>query len=185
MRTLSALVAFLISSAGVAAPPGEKPMGDGRMVGEAVTQPLADVNVKKREIPSALQVIRNDPYALDGVQSCREIIGEIDKLDAVLGDDFDQPVDDDKTQRRKEAASRIAGSVIASLIPFRGIVREVSGANKTDQDFREAIYAGAVRRAFLKGYGLQRQCAPPGRPLTATERRPPATDEAAPEGTKR
>jgi hypothetical protein len=58
----------------------------------------------------------------------------------------------------------VAKNVVASFIPFRGILRELTGAAEQERDWRAAIYAGAVRRGFLKGLGQQKGCAYPARP---------------------
>ncbi len=152
-----------------AATPGEKTMPTGEKVGETITQPLADVNLKRREIPPELLAIRDDPYSLDGVRACKQLIAEVEKLDSVLGADFDQIAFENKGAKRRDTALSLAGGVMTSFIPFRGLIREVSGANKADADYRAAIYAGAVRRGFLKGFGQHRRCKAPGRPLNARE----------------
>nr|QQZ48666.1 hypothetical protein JKL49_14210 [Phenylobacterium glaciei] len=41
----------------------------------------------------------------------------------------------------------------SDLIPFRGWVRRLSGAQRHDSLVTAAINAGAVRRAYLKGLG--------------------------------
>ena len=51
---------------------------------------------------------------------------------------------------------RVAKSIVGSFIPFRGIVREVSGANARRDAFNRAVTAGMVRRGYLKGLGQQR-----------------------------
>lgn len=61
----------------------------------------------------------------------------------------------------------MAKNVVASFIPFRGILRELSGAAGQERDWRAAIYAGSVRRGFLKGLGQQKGCAYPARPAFA------------------
>jgi hypothetical protein len=169
MRALAVAVILVVPAPLLAAPtPGEKPVPTEKAVGNAVTQPLSDTNLKKREIPPQLIAIRDDPYALDGISTCNQIIAAVAEMDAALGTDFDKvaPEDREKTER---SAARVAGGIIGGLIPFRGVVREVSGANKADEEYRTAIFAGGVRRGFLKGYGKARRCAPPGRPLTARE----------------
>ncbi len=170
MRLIKALVAtMLTASPAFAAPPGERPMERREAVERAVTQPLSDVNIKRRDIPPALIAIRDNPYSLEGIASCNDLIDAIRQLDAVLGADFDQVSFADRAQKRRETASGLAGGIVSSLIPFRALVREVSGANKSENEFRAAIYAGVVRRGFLKGYGQMRRCKPPGRPLTERE----------------
>ncbi len=148
---------------------GEKPRTTDKVVTGTVTQPLADVNLKRREIPAELIAIRDNPYALDGVRTCKDIIAEVTRLNSVLGSDLDEIIVNDRPRKRREGVIKMAGSVITGLIPFRSLIREVSGANKADVEFNAAIYAGVVRRGFLKGYGQQRRCLPPGRPLTSLE----------------
>jgi hypothetical protein len=61
---------------------------------------------------------------------------------------------------------RVAQSVVGSLIPFRGVIREISGANAHDRALREAVIAGVARRSFLKGIGQARGCRYPARSAT-------------------
>lgn len=169
MRAVLMAMTCIFSTPVLAAPvAGEKPIAVDKAVGNAVTQPLSDANLKKREIPAELIAIRNNPYALDGIRTCNQVIAAVMTMEAALGTDFDRvaPEDRGKTER---SAARMAGGVIGGLIPFRGVVRELSGANKADEEYRQAIFAGGVRRGFLKGYGVARRCAPPGRPLTDRE----------------
>ena len=73
-------------------------------------------------------------------------------------------VEDD---RDRISWGRVATSAVGSFIPFRSVLRELSGAADHKRDFEAAIYAGAVRRGFLKGLGQQRGCAYPARPAQA------------------
>lgn len=149
--------------------PGEKPRTNDEMASDLVTSPLADVNIKKKEVPPLLLEVQKDPYALDTIRTCNDLINEVAKLNAALGPDFDETLIIDKGQKRGAKAIGLTGAAIQSLIPFRGLVREITGANKADLEYRSAIYAGVVRRGFLKGYGAHRRCRAPGRPLTALE----------------
>jgi hypothetical protein len=65
------------------------------------------------------------------------------------------------------STGRMAKSVVASFIPFRGVLREISGAAEQERLLQSAVYAGAVRRGFLKGLGQQRGCEYPARPAFA------------------
>lgn len=65
----------------------------------------------------------------------------------------------------------------ANIIPFRGVVRKVTGAEKHAKEVDRAYQAGKLRRAFLKGVAasLGPECLnppmttlPPGAPLPAT-----------------
>lgn len=163
------LPAFLATTLHAAPPPGEKPRETKEMIGDTVTQPLADANLKRREIPQELLDIKDDPYALAGIKTCRQLIAEVEKMNAVLGKDFDQIALETRGDKRRNTVIGTAGSVLTGFIPFRGVIREVSGANRADDQFRDAVYAGVVRRGFLKGVGLTRRCRPPGRPFTDLE----------------
>ena len=117
-----------------------------------------------KEVPAKLQAIQDDPYSLAGIDRCAAIIREITELDAVLGPDVNERADKSRAQKREETAGRVAGSVAGSIIPFRGLIGEVTGANAERRRYAEAVYAGTVRRGFLKGVGLERGCRAPARP---------------------
>jgi hypothetical protein len=51
-----------------------------------------------------------------------------------------------------------------SIIPFRGLVRQMTGADAHAKEVDTAIQAGKVRRAYLKGVGMNKNCAPPAAP---------------------
>lgn len=117
-----------------------------------------------KEVPPKLLAIQGAPYSLSGLGKCAAIIREITELDAVLGPDVNEQVDKDRAKKREETAGRVAGSVAGSIIPFRGLIGEVTGANAERRRYAEAVYAGTVRRGFLKGVGLERRCKAPARP---------------------
>lgn len=122
--------------------------------------PLSDLNLARDAIPPTLVRARAAPYANEGYDDCTEVRREIGDLDAVLGDDFDTA----PPEEREFSAGEIAQRVVAHFIPFRGIIREISGANEHEYEFREAITAGLMRRAYLKGIGQQMGCSYPARP---------------------
>lgn len=138
-------------------------------VEDVITRPLADVNLKRKDVPAELLAIRDHPYASTRLTNCATIIGEIEKLNAVLGPDFDEVEVDEAARKRKEGVANAAGGLVSSLIPFRSLVREISGAGRADRDYREALYAGVVRRGYLKGLGQARNCPAPARPLQPLE----------------
>jgi hypothetical protein len=127
--------------------------------------PLEDFNIDSDEIPLVLINARDRTYDDTGLIGCNHIEAEIAALKAVLGDDFDQPLDEES----RMSVGRVAQSVVGSFIPFRGIVREVSGANKKRREWQQAVMAGMVRRGYLKGMGEQRGCEYPARPLPVTD----------------
>lgn len=132
-------------------------------VRDIATTPIRDLNLSRDEIPPILQQAALAPYASDGLGGCGEIGRAIAALDAVLGADLDVASD----EGGDISVGRIASSAVGSLIPFRGIVRELTGAAEHQRQFEEAIIAGAVRRGYLKGLGQQRGCAYPARPAFA------------------
>ncbi|MFM5913445.1 MAG: hypothetical protein ACKOPR_01680 [Chakrabartia godavariana] len=138
-------------------------------VEDVITRPLADVNLKRREMPPELIAIRDHPYAAEALTSCAAIGAEIEKLNTALGPDFDEVEVDEASRKRKEDVANAAGGLVSSLIPFRSLVREISGAGRADRDYREALYAGVVRRGYLKGLGQARNCPAPARPLHPLE----------------
>ena len=133
---------------------------------DVVMSPLSDVNLHKKDVPAVLDAALADPYDLTGIKSCAGYTTAIQSLDAALGDDIDVARDKTRDEKMSNSIGSIAKSVIGSFIPFRGIIREVSGANAQKQAWERALYAGSVRRAFLKGMGQSKGCAYPARPAT-------------------
>lgn len=122
--------------------------------------PITDLNLAKDEIPTVLLAAQAAPYANVGMSSCNDIAAAIAPLDAALGPDMDVAGSDSE----RVSPGAVAKSVVASFIPFRGILRELTGAAEHQRDFQAAIYAGAVRRGYLKGLGEQKGCPYPARP---------------------
>lgn len=134
---------------------------------DVAMSPLSDINVRKKDVPVVLEMAMVKPYDLAGIKSCKGITTAIMDLDGALGDDIDVATGEKSDEERMgNGAGAIAKSVLGSFIPFRGIIREVSGANAQERLWERALYAGAARRAFLKGVGQQRGCAWPARSAT-------------------
>ncbi len=147
-----------------AAAPSPKPIGerDASAV-DVIATPAGDLNLRKNDIPQALLDAEAAPYDLRGLRRCNQISAAVRRIDAVLGDDIDIA----ETAGRKLKVGKTAQSVVGSFIPFRGLIREISGANEQERRLQSAIFAGTARRSFLKGVGLQRGCPWPARPATA------------------
>lgn len=160
---LGAGLALAIATAGQAqtASP-EKDDKDTAM--DVATTPANDLNLKKTKIPKELQEIEQAPYSLDGIRSCGDIRNAVKRLDKVLGDDLDVVEEDSKADKRRKTAGSIGKSLVGGLIPFRGLVREITGAAAEQRRYDQAVYAGVVRRSFLKGIGKQRGCRFPAAP---------------------
>jgi hypothetical protein len=138
---------------------------------DAVTAPLDDLNLKHVNIPDVLKRAVAGPYDLDGLKTCEAIAGEVGRLNEALGPDLDEPPPPDKRtrgQKLKQAAGDAAvgavGDKTRSLLPFRGWVRKLSGAERRDKRVAAAINAGKIRRGYLKGSGMRMNCAPPAAP---------------------
>lgn len=124
--------------------------------------PITDLNLRKDEIPQLLIDAQTKPYHLGGLGRCSQLAAEIGEFDAILGDDIDLP----QTPTQRVSAGRIGQYVVGSFIPFRGLIREVSGAADQRRRLTAAISAGLMRRAFLKGIGQERGCRYPARAAT-------------------
>ncbi len=131
-------------------------------VRDVALTPLTDLNLSQDPIPDILMRARSAPYSSNNLRDCSDIRRAVGDLDAVLGDDFDTSPPDD----RGISATGIAQRVVGMFIPFRGIIREISGANSHEYEFREAIAAGLMRRAYLKGKGQEMGCPYPASPAT-------------------
>jgi hypothetical protein len=138
---------------------------DTQAVGNAVATPVNDLNLVHAPIPEALRAAQKAPYALPEDASCKGLKAGIDSLDAVLGPDLDAPATETNPgliERGEHAAGDAATNALRrtaeGVIPFRGWVRKLSGAERYSKQVAAAIAAGTVRRAFLKGVALAKAC---------------------------
>ena len=162
---------------------GEPPKSTGERAKDVVTRPLEDLNIDKERIAPKLISIQDEPYSLAGLKNCRAISGEIKELDAVLGADVDSG--EDARRKTVDRVIDVGGGLLGGLIPFRSVVREVSGANDQRRRYQTAILAGVTRRSYLKGVGKQKGCKLPA-PVTAEEidRQPRRADKADTDGSR-
>ena len=138
--------------------PGESGWDEARKKGvEIGTQPVRDVGVMKREIPPILEKAADDPYSLKGLKTCRQLSGEVTKLNVVLGPDY-ATGNEYKENRAGKLAEAGGKTVVNAIIPFRGLVREVSGAAPAERRLNAAIDAGLARRGFLRGVHAKQGC---------------------------
>lgn len=143
----------------------------------AVSAPLRDVNIIRTKIPPVLIEAMRDPYARPVRVNCASLIGLVGPLNDALGEDLDahppEENEDLMDRGRKAAGSAALGAVASAaqdMIPMRGWVRKLSGAERHDRLVQSAITSGNVRRAYLKGLGEARGCNPPATP----QHKPPA-----------
>lgn len=129
---------------------------------DVAATPMTDLNIRKDEIPQLLIDAQTKPYDLTGLSRCGQLAARIGEFDAILGDDIDLP----QTAGQRVSAGRVAQYVVGSFIPFRGLIREFSGANDQRRRVEAAVSAGLIRRAYLKGIGQERGCRYPARAAT-------------------
>lgn len=153
------IAAYTVCPIAAQAQSGAKEDAPEKEVRDSISKPFDG-----KDIPPKLNAIKDKPYSLKKLGSCAAIQQEIRELNAVLGLDVNERVTKNQKKKREETAGRVAGSAVGSIIPFGGLIGEVSGANAKRRRYNRAIYAGTVRRGFLKGIGLERGCKAPARP---------------------
>ena len=153
------LLAISITGAPAIAQQGAKKESTLEETGDKITEPFDG-----KEVPQKLKDIEDNPYSLSGLRGCSALQREVRELDTVLGPDVNEKVNKSKAKKREETAGRVAGSAVGSIIPFGGLIGEVTGANAERRRYNKAVYAGTVRRGFLKGVGRERGCKAPARP---------------------
>jgi len=139
----------------------------------AVSSPLRDVNVLRTKIPDVLLQAMADPYVRPRPANCGGLRTAIIPLDEALGPDLDRPAERGEGMMTSETAYGAVAGLASDVIPFRGWVRKLSGAEQHDKLVQSAILAGAVRRAYLKGLGEARGCSPPATPSHTLASPPP------------
>ncbi len=128
--------------------------------GRIVSQPAKDIGAAKTKFPPALVAAYENPYSVAGLKTCKNIATAFHSLTDVIGPDFKVgPVK--KENRAGKLAEAGGQTVVNSLIPFRGLVREVTGAAPAQRRLNAMIDAGYARRGFLRGIYQTRKCKSP------------------------
>lgn len=133
-------------------------------VAAAATTPLSDLNVVRADIPDVLKAAAAAPYAPPADASCAGLAAGIHALDEVLGPDIDAPASSANPgllDRGEDAATGALQRTAEGVIPFRGWVRKLSGAERYARHVSAAITAGGVRRGYLKGLAAAKACPAP------------------------
>jgi hypothetical protein len=190
---LAVAVPLLAACASKSEPPPQKIQStsdankDG--IAGAAQAPLRDMNLVRTKIPPVLLEAMADPYARPPGKkiTCETLIMLVAPLDLALGEDVDRrPPEDneDLMDRGKRMAGSAAFGAMASaaqdLIPMRGWVRKLSGAEKHDKLVQHAVASGAIRRAYLKGLGEARGCNPPATPQHLAKPAAPVVEKRFP-----
>ena len=121
---------------------------------DAMLVPAKDLNLRKADVPPILLTVE-DPYA-PAPRACGELRAQLAGLDAALGPDYgDAKPEESKV---KKGGIRLVASAVGDLVPFRSVVREVSGSAGRERRIREHYRAGNVRRGYLQGVARERGC---------------------------
>lgn len=157
-----AAVALLMADAAQAQSPAAEPEPSAKEIaGEAakdvVTAPARDLGVSKKEIPPVLVQASADPYGLTGLASCRQLSDAVKELNVALGPDYMVGA---RPGESKSATLAKAGgdAAVSAVIPFRGLIREASGAASAERHYQAAVDAGLARRGFLRGVHYKQGC---------------------------
>lgn len=169
-----------VAFAGACASTGDKPAGESRVdalrdgVVDAAASPFRDIGLVRPEVPQTLRAL-SYPYASTGLTvGCDAVLYEIGKLDAILGEESFQPgaergISSKGLDAVEGAVLNAARNSAGDIIPYRGWVRQISGAAKAEKEASRAIIQGQTRRAYLRGYGAALGC------LNAVPAPPPVT----------
>jgi hypothetical protein len=120
-------------------------------------QPAKDFGLQHTNIPPVLMDAAAGPYDLAGLGTCQALSDEVSRLNGVLGADYDINADA-KDNRAKHLVDAGGQAALSAVIPFRGLIREASGAAAEQRALKRAIDAGYARRGFLRGVHRTRNC---------------------------
>lgn len=137
--------------------PAEKSDGWGKKTMDIGAQPARDVGLSRKRIPGVLQEAFEDPYGLTGLKTCAKLYAEIQRLNEALGPDYHTDIEY-KENRAGKLAEAGGKAIVNSIIPFRSLVREISGAAPADRHLEAIGDAGLARRGFLRGVHLRQGC---------------------------
>ena len=191
MRSAPLLLVMLAIAGGCASRPAEystriqtSDEANRENLGGAVSAPLRDLNVLRTKIPPVLLDAASDPYARPRRVACPDLATLVRGLDEALGPDIDLGDDENLTlaqKGREDALGAVAG-ITQDVIPFRGWMRRLTGAEQHDRLVQSAIEAGMVRRAYLKGLGESKGCRPPAAPSHSRTPTPLPAPQLRPRG---
>ena len=134
---------------------------DQAKVAGAEATPVTDLNLVTAPIPETLARAQKAPYGAPADASCTGLVAEIRALDGDLGPDLDAPPSDSNPSLIERGGSAVVGAVqktAEGVVPFRGWVRKLTGAERYSKQVAAAIAAGTVRRAYLKGLSQAKGC---------------------------
>jgi hypothetical protein len=138
---------------------------------DAATSPLNDINLIREAIPPVLNSARDMPYGMPADLDCASTALEVQELDKALGPDLDSKAASEASNVNamanlaqhgidtvKDTAVGSIAAVTHNAVPFRDWVRKLTGADAYANRVTASIYAGTVRRAFIKGIRVAKEC---------------------------
>ena len=148
----------------------------------AALTPLEDIGLRKREIPDMLKMLAENPYTPPTTFTCDEVKNEMTDLNVLLGPDFDEARKaktalSAQEQMMEDGSNMISDAFVGlvrsqtDIIPLRSIVRRLTGATSHEKKVAQAVEAGKLRRAYLKGLAYAKfnnACIPQPEVITAT-----------------
>lgn len=164
MRMSICLLLLGLTLSACATRPMPKPGEEGG-IDRAVGQPFRDLSLIREVAPEPLTRAAAAPYDTAKIADCAAARAEVAELNDALGPDLSAD-----PQAGRLTVQGLAGDLVGGAIglPFRGIVRMVTGAEDREQALRAAVLAGMVRRGFLKGRMGAMGCPLPPEPPAAS-----------------
>lgn len=151
-------------------PATAEPQGDAKLV-QAATTPLSDLNIVRADIPPVLAAAQKAPYAEPSDRGCTALAADVQALDAALGADLDTPPSAGNPGLVERGSGAVGNAAVGAVrntaegvVPFRGWIRKLTGAERYAREVAAAIAAGTIRRAYLKGLGQSAGCEAPAAP---------------------
>jgi hypothetical protein len=127
------------------------PSAAQRSASSPFEQPLKDLSLVRDAAPDVLTQAAASPYL--AVFGCAELESELARLDVALGPDIDE------AQAKADGSSLVSDLITGAIgLPYRGVIRKVTGAEARDRAFKAAVLSGMVRRGFLKGSAVRQGC---------------------------
>lgn len=145
------------ATAAAAAEPDTRAEETAEKAAEIATQPARDLGMAKPEIPAPLVAAVQNPYDLQSTATCPELQAAIAALNEHLGEDYELVAVGEANKVGKAVAAG-GQAVVNSIIPFRGLVRELTGAAEAKRRYDDAVDAGYARRGFLRGIQTMMKC---------------------------
>ena len=173
LKQLLPCLAVPLVIAACTGPEAKRAPGPSERVVKAVTSPLSDLNVVREKIPVLLLQIKDEPYRQPDERTCAALSAEVRALDEVLGPDVDLPQAPKSGLTEKgrvvlgDAAFGALEGAAQGVIPYRGWVRKLTGAERYSKEVATAIAAGIARRSYLKGIGQSLGCEAPAAPISS------------------